>query len=665
MELRRWPLTAVILVNGFRVALLTTFYWVQGKPTGVDYAFFVLSALTVAVHARTSLSNRSRQTSCPTTWPALSDAPAYLKDPKAYGLVDDLDVDVELGRGAERKGHEERVSEKNGGPAEDVRTTGRGKDKEISRGPAFDINLEGRNGEGRSEGDEENAIVLDLSESEDDATRSITHSLNQPVSPSLRALPESPSLPHIPSSPSSTSSARVIKVSPASEPSPPLEPSPPMEAFELESPSITDLSPRRMGMAREIAIRLSERSNVPEKIDSEKYTGERDLEVGGVSSQQDPLPRLQDSPPRLLLKRPSRWRARIAFSLRRSILKLLFLIRRRLRKWGKDLRIFCRVLLIPVIGFPSLVSQDFGYERRQALRDKWTTTTSSNMKGHFSKAKPFSYGVCTLRQYGEDMKYCRACRQWQLLRTKHCRDCDACVQMHDHHCPWLGNCVGAENRLLFLYFLFIQSLELTAILTLILTSIVRHSDAWDLGPTRRLPNMDPEPQPGPDSHPPAVSAGFLVPRVFLLTSCFALLSLVIMTVSLFVYQWLLLTMNLTSWELLAWHKVTYLRNCRPEDGSPFGHSSAARNLLTACTPSQVSCLKSVHPSKHTSDTSDTSHASHTVPRYSRAENCHTALSSLQRGPGGEILWRPRRPSQPPTPVKLYANNCCNIYTLCA
>ena len=47
------------------------------------------------------------------------------------------------------------------------------------------------------------------------------------------------------------------------------------------------------------------------------------------------------------------------------------------------------------------------------------------------------------------------------LRAKHCAVTGRCVAMFDHFCPWVGNCIGAGNRHLFAFFLW---LELAAIL---------------------------------------------------------------------------------------------------------------------------------------------------------------------------------------------------------
>ena len=38
--------------------------------------------------------------------------------------------------------------------------------------------------------------------------------------------------------------------------------------------------------------------------------------------------------------------------------------------------------------------------------------------------------------------YCIHCKAIQKYRTKHCKLCEACIGKFDHHCFWIGGCVG-------------------------------------------------------------------------------------------------------------------------------------------------------------------------------------------------------------------------------
>ncbi|WVR05338.1 hypothetical protein IAU60_002352 [Kwoniella sp. DSM 27419] len=50
-------------------------------------------------------------------------------------------------------------------------------------------------------------------------------------------------------------------------------------------------------------------------------------------------------------------------------------------------------------------------------------------------------------------RYCKTCEHYKPPRAHHCRQCKTCVLKLDHHCPWIGNCVGFHNQGHFLRFL--------------------------------------------------------------------------------------------------------------------------------------------------------------------------------------------------------------------
>ena len=59
------------------------------------------------------------------------------------------------------------------------------------------------------------------------------------------------------------------------------------------------------------------------------------------------------------------------------------------------------------------------------------------------------------------LKYCEGCMIFRPPHTFHCGICNNCVIGFDHHCTWLGTCVGRRNYRHFL--LFVTSVVLLSL----------------------------------------------------------------------------------------------------------------------------------------------------------------------------------------------------------
>jgi predicted amidophosphoribosyltransferase len=63
------------------------------------------------------------------------------------------------------------------------------------------------------------------------------------------------------------------------------------------------------------------------------------------------------------------------------------------------------------------------------------------------------------------VRFCETCRIYRPPRAAHCRICNVCIEKIDHHCPWIGVCIGKRNYRFFLAYLI--TLETVMLLVIV------------------------------------------------------------------------------------------------------------------------------------------------------------------------------------------------------
>ncbi|KAL2612080.1 hypothetical protein R1flu_023772 [Riccia fluitans] len=158
---------------------------------------------------------------------------------------------------------------------------------------------------------------------------------------------------------------------------------------------------------------------------------------------------------------------------------------------------------------------------------------------------------------------CNYCQFLMPLRAKHCYDCDKCVLRFDHHCIWLGTCVGQRNHRRFWWYVFFQTLLIFWTTVLYGSAFSKNSDAnWLLH----------------DSVVLVILLGLIACLAFLVT--------------LLIFHTYLAVTNQTTYEKTRRRRISYLKNL-PPNYNPFSKGCLRNTYSFCCTSDDTYLIYSI------------------------------------------------------------------------
>ncbi|KAH3745574.1 S-acyltransferase 15 [Pelomyxa schiedti] len=70
--------------------------------------------------------------------------------------------------------------------------------------------------------------------------------------------------------------------------------------------------------------------------------------------------------------------------------------------------------------------------------------------------------------------FCEECNQAKPPRSRHCHVCNKCILGMDHHCPWVPQCIGKNNRKLFILFVMYSAMAGVISCLSLITRLILH-----------------------------------------------------------------------------------------------------------------------------------------------------------------------------------------------